>query len=129
DGAGRAAFRGMTSFQPAPLLNVVVRPLEWRTICPRLEARGRIGSLQPGSRRDDRHKEENVMESRLHPGDEQNGSFEPAIRPSQIIKPGIERGHQRKEDGEGGSDRRVRSKAKEIPQASLAKRIREREGK
>jgi hypothetical protein len=26
DGAGRTAFRGMTSFQPAPLLNLVVRP-------------------------------------------------------------------------------------------------------
>src|SRR5262249_49559201 len=26
DGAGRTAFRGMTSFQPAPLLNGVVRP-------------------------------------------------------------------------------------------------------
>lgn len=69
------------------------------------------------------------MESRSHPGDEQNGSFEPVIRPSQNLKPGIESGQQGQEAGEGGRDRRVRCEAKEIPQVSLAQRIRERGGK
>jgi hypothetical protein len=69
------------------------------------------------------------MGSRLHPGDEQNGSFEPAIRPSQNLKPGIESGQPRQKAGEGGVKRRVRRGAKHISQASLAQRIRESEGR
>lgn len=67
------------------------------------------------------------MESKLHPGDEQNGSFEPGIRSLKSVKPGIKSGQQSQEKAEGNHDRRVRCEAKEIPQASLAQRIRERE--
>jgi hypothetical protein len=69
------------------------------------------------------------MASRLHPGDEQNGSFEPASRRLQNLKPGIESGQPRQKAGEGGVKRRVRRGAKDISRESLAQRIREREGR
>jgi hypothetical protein len=71
------------------------------------------------------------MKSRMQPGDEQNGSFESVARPSQDGKPGMESSPagQSGQASTGGGERRSPGDAKVVPQASLAKRIREREGK
>ncbi len=56
-------------------------------------------------------------------GDERNASFElPAL---DDLKPGIEFGEQKRGDAAGGEDhRRPRREKKDIPQESLAERIR-----
>jgi hypothetical protein len=67
------------------------------------------------------------MNSRSEQGNEQNGPFEPASRPSQIVKPGIELVQRGKEAEEPGVVRLTPADPKEIPQMSLAERIHEQE--
>jgi hypothetical protein len=69
------------------------------------------------------------MESRFQSEDEQNGSFGPADRPLQNLKPGFESGEQKREVAQGDRLRRLRSEEKAVPRAPLAKRIREREAR